>query len=399
MKVPALKISQWGYGKGAKEQTLYITAIPAKNLFNSDIDRWSKDNREGYQRPPEESRLKPAKGSVVRYLLDEMGVFPTSVLLNVRGSLSFKEETKLTDKITLGQLTIPENEKLVIIDGQHRLEAIKRAVKQKQELEDYPVPVSITNLKDKFEEMLLFYIVNSRQRRIKTELAYRQLQTMYERVKIKDQYKWLEEAILGKTQERQAIAAFIVDYLAEDEDSPFCDRIKYLGEETEKRHAVEDAVLIRYISKLRSQLAFESMTPEMMAELLIDYWNAIAELYPKCFDEDTKDNYTLLKHTGVASFTYLFPVVYGLCAQDGDISKEGMKKYLSFLQKDLTGKVKSEEPIDPDFLKPVDETWWSRAHGSSLARATSEATFNYIKDQMAKKIQIVAKMKEEGGNV
>jgi DGQHR domain-containing protein len=394
MKVPALRISQWGYGKGAKEQSLYVTALPAKHLFNTDIDRWSKENREGYQRPPEESRLKPGKGSVVRYLLDEMGIFPTSVLLNTRGTLAFKEEVKLSDKISLGELTIPDNERLIIIDGQHRIEAIKRATKQKQELEEYPVPVSITNLKDKFEEMLLFYIVNSRQKRIKTELAYRQLQTMYERVKIKEQYKWLEEVILGKAQERQAIAAFIVDHLAENEDSPFYDRIKYLGEETEKRHLVEDSALIRYISKLRGELVFESMTPETMAELLIDYWNAIAELYPKCFHEDTKDNYTLLKHTGIASFTYLFPVVYGLCAQSGDISKEAMKKYLSFLKENLADNVRRSEEIDPDFLKPIDETWWSRAHGSSLARATSEATFNYIKDQMAKKIQLVAKMKE-----
>jgi DGQHR domain-containing protein len=393
MEVQALRISQWGYGEGATEQTLYISAFPMKYLVNADIDRWSKTNREGYQRPPEESRLRPGKGSVVRYLLDEMGIFPTSVLLNIRGVLEFKEDTKLTEKISIGRLRISDNEKPIIIDGQHRIEALKRAMDQKPELQDYPMPVSVTNLKDKFEEMLLFYIVNSRQKRIKTELAYRQLQSMYERVRIKEQYKWLGEVILGPTQERQAVSAFIVDHLDENEDSPFYNRIRYLGEETEKRHLVEDSVLIRYISKLMSELIFESMEPDMMADLLIDYWSAIKELYPMCFLEETKDNFTLLKHTGIASFTYLFPVVYGYCAQEGNISKETMKKYLGYLKEDLRNKVGPTD-LDPDFLRSIDETWWSREHGPSIARATSEATFSHIKDRMAKKIQIVAKMRE-----
>jgi DGQHR domain-containing protein len=394
MELSAFKIVQWGYGKGAAPQALYITTLPLKHLSNkADIDRWSKTNREGYQRSPEESRLKPGKGSVVRYLLKEMGIFPTSVLLNVRGNLSFKEESKITEKISVGKLTISEDEKLWIIDGQHRIEALKRAASQKPELENYPVPVSLMNLKDKFEEMLLFYIVNSRQKRIETALAYKQLQTMYERVKIKEQHEWIKEAILGRKQESEAIATFIVDYLAEKTSSPFYNRIKFLGEETERRHLVEDSVLTRYISKLTGNLAFSSIEPEKMADLLIDYWGAIKELYPNCFSEEKKDSYTLLKHTGIASFTYLFPIIYSLCTTDGNLSKTNMKKYLSYLKEDLRNN-KEAEFIDLDFRRPIDEDWWSREHGPSIARSTGEATFEEIKKKMAEKIQFVAKIKE-----
>jgi DGQHR domain-containing protein len=381
------------------EQALYVTSIPMKHLSNIQIDRWSKDNREGYQRPPEESRLKPEKGSIVRYLLDEMGIFPTSVLLNVRGKLEFKEENSVSKKISFGKLTISDDEELWIIDGQHRLEALKRTMDRQKDLLEYPVPVSITNFNERFKEMLLFYIVNSRQKRIKTELVYRQLQSMYEKVSIKEQYKWIKEVILGRMQERQAIAALIVDYLVENEDSPFYNRIRYLGEEEEKRHLLDDTMLITYISKLKKELVFESMPPDMMADLLVYYWNAIKELYPKCFLEDTKGNYTLLKHTGVATFIYLFPIIYGHCAKDGDLSEDAMKEYLSCLREDLTGKVNRSELADPDFLRPIDEVWWSRAHGSSLARATSEATFNHIKNQMAKKIELVLKERRGSKNV
>jgi len=41
----------------------------------------------------------------------------------------------------------------------------------------------------------------------------------------------------------------------------------------------------------------------------------------------------------------------------------------------------------------MDEDWWSKAHGPAIARATSEATFNLIAQQMAKKISLVLKGK------
>jgi DGQHR domain-containing protein len=398
MEIPAFRISQWGYGKGATIETLYVTSLPMKMLVDAEIDRWTKTNREGYQRPTEESRLQSSKNSVVKYLLEEMGIFPTSVLLNFRGSLTFREETKIGDRIALGRLSLPDKEKLWIIDGQHRLEALKRAIVKKPELEEYPVPVTISNLDKKFEEMLLFYIVNSRQKKIKTELVYRQLQLMDEKVKISEEYKWIKEAILGSTQERQATAALIVDYLADNENSPFYDRILYLGEETEKKHLVEDSLLIRYISKILGELTFQSMTPERMGDLLIDYWNIIRDMYPNCFSENLKDNYTLLKHTGIASFTYLFPMVYALCAEKGNVNREAMEQKLNCLKEDLRGLVDRSVLPDADFERPIDETWWSREHGPAIARLTSEATFNTIKDNMAKKIQLVMKIKKGEGN-
>ena len=182
MEVPAFRIRQWGYGKGARERSIYLTALPVKFLaLRADIDRWTKTNREGYQRPPLESRLRPTgRASIIRYLLKEAGILPTSVLLNIRCKLKFREEGKITDEISFGKLIIPDNEKLWIVDGQHRLEALKRATSLRPEFAEYPVPVTIMDLDNRFEEMLLFYIVNSRQKRIPTDIAYRHLQSMVE---------------------------------------------------------------------------------------------------------------------------------------------------------------------------------------------------------------------------
>ncbi|MEM2260747.1 MAG: DGQHR domain-containing protein [Candidatus Methanomethylicaceae archaeon] len=390
-EITAFKISQWGYGEGVGKIDLFVTALPLSILEKAVIDRWSRDNRKGYQRPPLERRLKPGKGSIVEYILKELGVFPTSVLLNIRGEIKFMENEKITENVSIGKLILPENEKLWIIDGQHRIEALKRTVREKPELEDYPLPVSILNLRDpdRFEEMLLFYIVNSRQKRIPTDVAYRHLQAMIEKVKIEEKHKWVKEAILGPSQERQGIAAEIVDYLDENEESPFYNKIIFLGEEPERGKLIEDSVMIRYISKLLTDATLGPMPPEEIANLLIDYWNAIKELYPNCFDPQLKDNYTLLKHTGIASFTYLFPTIYGLCARKSSVNKETMKKYLSYLQEKI-----DDKELDPDFRGSINEDWWSRAYGPSIARTVGEATFKIIRDQMAKKIYKIAGNKE-----
>ena len=380
MNLPSFRIREWGYGKGAESVTVYLTAMPLKDLASSDIDRWTRDNREGYQRPPKESRFGAGKGSIVRYLLDEMGAFPTSVLVNVRGSVKFTVKNRISNNIEFGELAIPDNEKLWIIDGQHRLEALKRAMAKKAEFGDYPLPISILNCSDKFSEMLHFYVVNSRQRKIPTDLVYKHLQVMVNRIVLSGK-QWLKEIIVGPAQERQAMAAYIVDYLESNKESPFYGKIRFTGETREPHHLLTDYTLTYWIAKILTEKAYAGMGYERVAEMLVDYWTAIKELYLDCFEN--ANEYTLLKTTGVASFTYLFPTIFAYCATEGDVSKSKMKKYLSLLQ------TKTPDPQLPaDFHGSIDEDWWSRAHGPFIASATSQKIFKEISKSMAKKIEI-----------
>jgi hypothetical protein len=102
------------------------------------------------------------RGSAVRYLVREFGYFPTSILLNVRGEVSFSEN-KRQDWFSYGVLETKIDD-FWIIDGQHRIEALKRAIARNRDFENYPVITSILRLPDRFDEMLLFYIVNRRQK-------------------------------------------------------------------------------------------------------------------------------------------------------------------------------------------------------------------------------------------
>ena len=65
-----------------------------------------------------------------------MGCFPTSILINVRGDLSFEEDEDF-GWCSLGELDIGE-ERLWLIDGQHRVEGLKRAIERNVDFEQYP---------------------------------------------------------------------------------------------------------------------------------------------------------------------------------------------------------------------------------------------------------------------
>jgi len=386
MKIPCIKISQWGYGKGAGTTDIYIASMSLRDLEKATLDRWTRTNKRGYQRAPSEARFGTGRGSIVRYLLNELGAFPTSILINVRGDIKFESKAGIGKNIDMGEITLSDDEKPIIIDGQHRWEALKRASMSKPELKDYPLPVSIMNLKDKFDEMVHFYIVNSRQKKIPTDLVYRQLQIFSQKAVLggKD---WLKDVILGPREQRAALASFVVDYLEEDPNSPFYHAIQYVGEKKEEHHLVKDFGLSRFISKILVEKALSGLSPEKFAELLADYWSVIKELYPDCFAKPHE--YRLLKSTGIACYTYLFPSIFAYCAADGEITKSRFKYYLSMLKEEI-----DTEELDMDFRIPIDESWWSMVSGPAIASATSEKMLDVIVKNMSKKIEVVMKKEE-----
>jgi len=394
VKLKAIKLTQWGYGEGAGMTTLYITSMKASDLIKRiKIDRWTKTNREGYQRLPELSRIgsEKRKGSLIYYLMEEMGSFPTSILVNIRGekgNINFKPEDKITDHIVIGELEIPDEEPFWLIDGQHRVEGLKHALrtprlteymkrKKLPSLKEYPVIVSILNLKSRLDEMLFFYIVNERQRGVKADLAYKLLQKMA----YQDKRLWVRK-MLTKAEIRKAIATEIVDILDGDPRSPFYGKIKYWGEEDEGK-LVKDFTLARYIADILKEKIFSAMPDRKIAELLMEYWKAIKEIYPNAFER--KNDYLIFgATTGVAVFSKIFPAVYGMCR--GAPSKDEFKRILSL----LLNRTETEE-IDSDFRGPLDEEFWHRAHAPAILHATQEGTFNHIADQLIKKIRIQLK--------
>ena len=377
------RITQWGYGVGAGKMPLYIFSVPAKVLISeAEIYRRTPERRDGYQRELASARLGTSKYGVAGYLLRQMGIFPTSILVNVRKEdavLKFEEKERISDNITIGDLIVPDDVTWYVIDGQHRLEGLKMAMRIRSELENYPVLLTMTN-EGIFYEMLIFYMVNSRAKSVPTDLAYRILQKMLYDVKAP---KWIELEIMTGADRRKAIAATIVDYLNFKDESPFKGRIKEAGEPWKPQHITTDRTLIRYVTLILKERIFRELLDEEVADLLIDYWNAIKEIYPKCFEN--YEDYALLSTLGLSVMNRLFPAIYGYCIRDKDTSSQNMKKYLGYLLED------TPEHRDPDFKRPITEKWWHRTDGPGIIRGTGEGHYSWIATNLAQKIAIVVK--------
>lgn len=373
MRLKAFAVKQWG---GERSFTIYVTALPAGLLVERcSIDRWTPQNPGGYQRPPDERRLGWRRGSALRYLLRELGCFPTSILLNIRGELIFREEWS-SGILTLGELHIDDGEPLWVIDGQHRVEALRRAVERNPEYENYPLIVSIMRLPDRFDELLLFYIVNRRQRSVPTDLAYRHLQRML----LKRGVDWLYE-LEGGRGVRLALAAEVVDQLNSSERSPWRGRIRRIGEDRREEHIIHDRPLIRSIAPILRERVFEGLSIREIADLLIEYWRALRRLYAEAFERP--ERYTLLGTPGIFSLHMLFPSIYARCARRGIIDEEEMLRTLSHLLEE------TPEHPQPEFRGPITLDFWSKEHGPAIALSTSLKTIRSLYLGLSKKIQLV----------
>src|SRR5712692_8318931 len=109
--IPAISFRQ-------RRTQMYIAAVPTDALERFSIDIWNPKNvlgRRGYQRKPEEARVK----SIAKYFERPGAIMPVAGLLNVRekGRLNFRK----------GTLTIPDGIDVWVVDMQHRLKGLVRA--------------------------------------------------------------------------------------------------------------------------------------------------------------------------------------------------------------------------------------------------------------------------------
>lgn len=345
---------------------LYITVMKASDLLSyAKIDRWSEDNPLGYQRPLLERRVAKA----TNYLLFEDKVFPTSVLVNVRGEIEFLPVCNVGDFGEYGVLRIPERSlPFWIIDGQHRLMAIALAARERPEYEKYPVPVTLFSLGDRYSEMRMFYIVNSRQKSVPTSLAQRHL-------KASILEKGLEEIKRYETRRKvmAAVALTVVDILRKDPDSPWYEKVLLPGEKRRRQHVITQTSFADSIGILLSKLPEEDFSINKVnerlteiASLLKDYWIALREIFPEAFE--FPEDHTIQKTVGCYVFHMLFPHIYMLLKRSGDFSKDKIKDIL----------VKTFENFFEATGIKVNSEFWNRWTGDPLATGTGMKTIRKL---------------------
>ena len=322
-QVYALKITQSGIGPKGETVNLYIGALSLGKLReHAKVDYWSPDNDQGYQRPLVDRRLR----DVAKYVRDEQGILPTSVLLATRPDDSVTIDFKPMDTSDgvgeWGLLSIPDGTVLWVVDGQHRFYGVNRAYEKDDavQLESYPFPISIMEMVDQYDEMNHFNIINTRQRKMSTDIVDRHLV-------IRQEKEGLNLIAAGGRSERDyhtATATRIVDMLNEAQ-SPWYHQIAIPGVPGRDKGLVRQHAMVVSITPVLKDNWIKSQQPmeEHVLKVLTNYWNALAEVWPEAFQ--APGDHRVQATVGIYSLHLVLPAIIQRCMAERDLSQGKMK--------------------------------------------------------------------------
>ena len=301
---------------------LYSTVLPLRELLGRcRPDTYRYEDGLGYQRPLMPSRVRQLSA----YMREQEGVLPTSLLLCLRqpDRASFEQTAPESGGCESGILTIPAGVTMWLVDGQHRLLGLERALsKDKQDwLADYPLPVTIVDGIDAYEEMRYFHVINTRQKGVPTDIVDRHLLTMREA----EGPALLERE--GERNYRRGRATKLCDVLNSDPSSPWHGTLLMPGERRRPDHLMRQHGMVTSLGPVVRDSFFERMTDEESGKLLLNYWRAARDCWQSAFRDPQA--YVIQKTLGAGALHQIFPDVLELCRNADDFSHEKMADILA----------------------------------------------------------------------
>jgi len=284
--LPALVFTQHG-------MNMYITYLDASTLADEHklvVDSWSPRNKTGYQREMSSYRA----GLYAKFILNKKNISPPSILLSVRKPLHF---TPVESGSSLGTLAIPDDAPLYIVDGQHRISGIRRAMVQKPDT-DYCLPAIVIFHRDLGErdpsycEAKQFVVINRTQKKVRADLHDR----FVARLTVA-QRKELKEVIPTPDAELTQRAVEISDKLNSDPRSVWHKLIK-VPAGGRSPGVISQRTVTEGLKKsfLRDEIVSQRDDSDLLG-LINDWWGAWATACPEAFDPNTRGNYVLQGNT------------------------------------------------------------------------------------------------------
>ena len=320
----------------------YSCVIPADKLAEMyspgtiAADVWRPEHREGYQREPAKQRARK-----FGIFVAEGKISPTSILLYQRdlsNGVIFKDDEII---IPIGKREKPL---LYIVDGQHRalglVDGFSRGAFKENIKFDVPVVVLIKGDENPYiEEANQFVIINSKQKRVRTDLADQQLLKIAQQGdgKLKGVISNKSIIEVGASKEiLKLFATFVTNSLADDVDSPLSGKIvrpaaARADSGLPSSSQFEDSLLDNYVEgSVMSFAANRGYTIEELTNLLKNYWAAVFEMLPSAVESPSE--YHVTKTLGTHSLNALLPSMFNLKGLKRVPTKDDFKRVLSTLE-------------------------------------------------------------------
>ena len=321
----------------------FIGYITAKELVDNHKIPYSSIDKDsdGYQRQPGNKRI----GEFAKKIASKPIDFPTLILLNIRDAdqINFYKNGVLT--------FMPDyNNKLFVVDGQHRVLALKLALDMadadgNDELYDrisnIQIPFGLTITESVLNEMVLFYEVNNFAKSVSANIRT-QIETM--RAKLGDEDMIVTMDQLGT--DWKVIADNILLTVTKDYDSVWFNRIKYDNTNPEKPNVGNFAMskyLKHIITSNEAEMASDGKATFSL-EVFNAYWKAFEIAYPGVFGEDNAKKYSIQTAMGADVFMRLWSFVKDWIVKTGQKEQDlrNPKTYVPAFKKII----KNSEGVD-----------------------------------------------------
>ncbi len=310
------------------------------NAGHLQVDVWNSADGKGYQRAPRETRFK----KVAEYLRGKSGIskplMPQALILNSRNGVSFSPMAGSDGNYGHIEFT-RDSFPLYEVDGQHRIGGILRAIEDVEgdnRVAQMQFPIVIMDAFDQMEEAMHFYIINFEQKGVPTALA----QQLLTKQGANDEFmKFLAKMNLSW----KVVATKIVNQLSKT-PGPWQDRIKLAN--TKNRMAVAaQASFVTSLKWMLNQEAFKAIDIDEKVAYVNNYWMAISELLPGCFESPKQ--YCLQKPIpGMFALHEIMPRVFFLADYRNDV--ESLVDILSNV-----------------FEEEANEDWWRKGGDGGAA--------------------------------
>lgn len=288
-------------------------ANPRNTSFNDKYSKVVKENFEYYQRRIDVRRMNQIELFIRQCILSEhksysiTALFPTSLILAVN-----EEEGNTIEKETDTSCEIELNNNIFIVDGQHRMMAMKslyeRLIESSSPTEDdYAVIKYLKEYKfncvllvnyDLWEQGQVFVNVNFKQKPVNKSLYYEVFGSHYN----EDPSMWKQNHIF--------LAHNLTKMLNENSQSPYFNRIKMIGT------GVGYISQASFVESLIRQFSLNGIwsiynkpqdgNVKYMAVELLSYFAAVKEAFKEYWPNDNDKNGTIIcKTTGTGAFVRL----------------------------------------------------------------------------------------------
>lgn len=251
--------------------------IPAGLLIpdNFDIPTFDPRNNRGYQRPLQESRVNELVTDLKKKRVD----LPTAILLNLRNRDA--RHAVQDGRLRLSFLRDSASAAILfhVVDGQHRVAALKKLMEDEPDAgwDQFLIPFICMVGATEPEEMEQFYVVNSRAKSVRTDLAFALLR------KLTDRDPKMMERLDEKGRGWQVAAEKLVETLAET-SSVWRGLIRLAAMEKGDT-TMPSASMVTSLKPLLASSFFGRLSFVQQQQVIEAFWTGLRDVMRPAFDD------------------------------------------------------------------------------------------------------------------